>query len=39
MTVSRWERGKTEPPMAMLRQIAGVLGIEPSALITEDKAA
>lgn len=39
ITVSRWERGKSEPSMETLRKVALILGVDPSALLSEDKAA
>lgn len=35
VTVSRWERGEHEPPLAMLRLIAKALDVQPSELLEE----
>lgn len=35
ITVSRWERGTSEPPLHQLRRIAETLGVQPSELLEE----
>jgi transcriptional regulator with XRE-family HTH domain len=39
ITVSRWERGKSEPSLATLRKVAAIFSVDPSELLEEDKAA